>query len=90
MFQKEKYCEDVGIFGCKEQKISSELDKYGIVYVSYFKILKSILIALAIIIGLNLFLYIIYGNNLAEIQVTGINSGLYKTTIGNIAACKIK
>ena len=77
------------MFGCKEDSISSELDKYGIGLISYFKILKSILIALAIIIGLYLILYIVYANNLAEITITGVNSSLYKLTIGNISACKI-
>jgi hypothetical protein len=55
--------------------------------ITYFKILKSILIALAIIICLNLILYVIYGLNLPDLSVVGVNSSLYKISIGNIAAC---
>jgi len=76
------------MYGCKEINISSDLDRYGIGLISYFKILKSILIALAILIALNVILYIIYALNLAEFSVNGINASLYKITIGNIAACK--
>lgn len=78
-------CVETGIFGCGKEKIKSDLDKFGIGTISYFKTLKSLLIATGIIILLNFILYLIYGLSHPEEVPTSINTALFKNTIGNVA-----
>ncbi len=78
-------CVETGVFGCGKKRIKSDLDKYGIGSIAYFKSLKSLLIATGIIILLNIIIYLIYGlSNLDSIE-TSLNGSLFKNTIGNVA-----
>ena len=84
--QKYGCCVETGIFGCRKDKRKSDLDKFGIGTVSYFKTLKSLLIATGIIILLNIVLYLIYGLSHSDEVATSINTALFKNKIGNVAA----
>lgn len=79
----------MGTFGCGQKKLKSDLDKFGVGSISYFKTLKSLLIALGLIVLLNIIIYLIYGLTHLDQNSDSLNGALFKNTIGNVASSKL-
>lgn len=79
-----------GIFGCCCKTTSqSDMTSFGLGMDIYFKIVKSLMLTFFIIAILNVPLIAIYYYNSVTIGVKDYKDALFKTTLGNIASCKL-